>query len=353
MPELGDGQSKEIYVCLEAGATHSGFLTAMELIEAVGPSVNVDGWKWQTHQVDDLIGEDYNVDFVTVRDPNDAGILPRIAKRWDKPIRGILKEREMTFNQWGRVFQTIQNTTADCFSTPGSVEMVTPLVKLGTAGLKISGADMNYLDLIRVCAATGLPVLLDARCTMKELHEAVTVCRGEGNERITIVHCPSGYPAPSDKINLPAITLYRKEFPNFQIGFSDHSTGWGMCIAAVMMGATYIEKTVTVNRNIQSPEHIMSLHCSQVQEFVDEIKSLRYAMQPTPIPEVIDSPHRRSLFMEYPVAEGTVIEMADIQPKRPSNGISVSRISEVVGRVAVRDLVVGHKLSWSDLKPLE
>ena len=337
MPELGDGQSKEIYVCLEAGATHKGFLTAMQLVEAVGHS-NVDGWKWQTHRVDDLIGEDYDVDFVTA------------TGQQHKPIRAMLKEREMDFDHWTTVFDAVRDTGADCFSTPGSVEMVAPLLKLGTAGLKISGADMNYLDLIRMCASTGLPVLLDARCAMSELYAAVQVCQKEGNDRITIVHCPSGYPAPIDKINLPAITLYRKEFPNFQIGFSDHSTGIGMCIAAAMMGATYIEKTVTMNIATEGPEHIMSLHSSEVQQFVNELKFLRDAMWETPIPTVIDSPHRRSLFMEYPVTKGTAIELADLRPLRPSNGISVSDIDKVVGRVAAKDLSARQKLSWDDLE---
>jgi len=171
------------------------------------------------------------------------------------------------------------------------------LEDLGSSAIKIMGADMTHLKLIEAAAETGLPILLDARCTLEELIKAVNVCWDANNIDVTIVHCPAGYPAKAENIYLNEIRGLKKVFPLCDIGYSDHSPGYDMCVAAVAMGATYIEKTVTMDRNQHGPEHIMSLIPAEVGKFVEAIREVEkatissYGVLPEP-----NTLHRRSIF---------------------------------------------------------
>ena len=186
---------------------------------------------------------------------------------------------------------------------------------------------MNYLGLIKAAAATGLPVLLDARATKGELNAAVGACLKADVSNvygITIVHCPTGYPAKDEGANLGMIREYLRLYgpPIAQIGYSDHSTGWSGCIAAVAAGASFIEKTVTLDCSTPGPEHIMSLEPGEVGAMVADVRMTARRLG-TKWPEP-NTQFRRSLFATRDIKAGETITEDMLAFKRPGDGISVA-----------------------------
>ena len=336
-------QSKHgrVHICLEAGATHSGLHSAIRLVDAVGGYIPFDSWKWQTIRADDLVGQDYEITYV------DGG------GEQTESIKKVLRRREMGTNDWVGLFKRIRNHWGyDFFSTPDTEEIVEFLLRIGSSAIKIMGADMTHLKLIKAAATTKLPVLLDARCTFEELERAVSVCYDADNVDVTIVHCPPGYPASADNVYLNEIRGLQEVFPLCQIGFSDHSPGYDMCVAAVALGATYIEKTVTLGRHAPGPEHIMSLEPYEVPEFVEAIREVEkavvqsYGVLPAP-----NTQHRRSIFLTRDKQAGNIIQEADLDYKRPGNigGIGAEEYNEVIGQWFQRNVKKGDLLRPIDV----
>jgi len=329
-----------VHICLEAGATHNGFYSAITLVDMVGGDISFDSWKWQTIWTVNLIGQTYPITYMDA----DGEQTENIGR--------VLTRRELGMFEWKDLFAHIGEWGYDCFSTPDTEETVQFLKGMGSSAIKIMGADMTHLKLIEAAAETGLPILLDARCTLEELNTAVNVCWDANNIDVTIVHCPAGYPAKAENIYLNYIRGLKGEFPLCNIGYSDHSPGYDMCIAAVAMGATYIEKTVTLDRNQHGPEHIMSLIPDEVGKFVEAIREVekatitRYGVLPEP-----NTLHRRSIFLARDVKEGRPLEEADLEYKRPGNigGIGAEEYDEVIGLWSQRDLKKGNVLQRGDI----
>lgn len=334
-----------VHICLEAGATHTGPVSATRLINAVGRTkAKFDSWKWQTIWVNNLIGQDYAITYMDARGEQTESIID------------ILSRREMSPSDWSVIFSRIGDWGYECFSTPDTEFTVSLLKALGSSAIKIMGADMTHLKLIRTAAQTGLPVLLDARCSITELEWAVDACYNVGNTDVTIVHCPAGYPASAENVNLKAIPLLSSAFPLCQIGFSDHSPGYDMCVAAVALGASYIEKTVTLDRNQPGPEHIMSLIPAEVDGFVKAIREVEKAcpLGDGRLPTAVNALHRRSIFLarDIEMGEERPIEGADLEYKRPGNinGIGAEHYQEVIGKWSTKDLKKGSLLQQEDVE---
>ena len=164
------------------------------------------------------------------------------------------------------------------FATVGFEEDLKLLVDLNCDSVKIASADVNHLPLIRKAAKTGMCIQLDTgSSTLGEIEEAVDTTLSEGNTRIIIHQCPSGYPARLQSINLKIIETLRQMF-NFPIAFSDHTPGGDMDIASIVLGANLIEKTITLDRTIRSVEHLFSLEPSDMNVFIKRIRDVEIAM---------------------------------------------------------------------------
>lgn len=342
MPNFLTGRNSQIHVCLEMGATHMGFQKAKTLIagiveEAGGdPDLLPSSLKFQLHRASEIVGENYLVPYTDYEGEKQS------------PIFELLASRQMTPGQWEEISCMVRGAGMGFFATPGSPKDVGRLTLLESIGIKIAGADMNYLGLIQKAAETGLPVLLDARCNLGELSDAVDACFAAENRRVVIVHCPSGYPAPAEKISLGMIPILRDAFPHCQIGFSDHSAGNEMCMAAIALGATYIEKCLTLDRESVGPEHLMSLEPGEVPAFIKSVRDLEKALGGV---EVVPNPqHRRSAFAGRDITVGELIEEGDVVWLRPGDkGISVSDEGKLYGGRALRPIFKGARIVWEDV----
>ncbi|MBI2524651.1 MAG: N-acetylneuraminate synthase family protein [Candidatus Rokubacteria bacterium] len=337
---LGDGNPA--YLVFEAGATHTGLASAKELVRAAAKS-GADAIKFQTIFVDRLMSsQPVAVTYTTT------------TKSVQEDLATILRRRQLTDPEWLELARYAREQGITFFSTPDSPRSVDLLIEAGTPCIKIAGGDMNCLPLIRYAAETRLPVLLDTRGTLGELERAVETCLQAGNEQIVIVYCPSGYPATVEGVRLRSIELLRRTFP-FPIGFSDHSPGIHMNVAALALGAHMIEKTITLDRHQASIEHVMSIEPKELEDFIVCLREVeralsgdRWRMMPGEERDGLKK-MRRSVTLTRDKAAGDIITADDITYKRPGFGIASEFAGLVVGRRLREARPADSILAWEDL----
>ncbi len=337
---VGDGAP--VFIVFEGGATHTGFESARGMVDAAAQA-GADAVKFQTVFARNLMStQDVEFDYGTV------------TGRKRESLFEILTRRELSYEQWTDVRRRADERGVIFFSTPDSPETIDFLVRIGTPAIKIAGGDMNNYPLIGYAAATKLPVLLDTRGALGDLEKAIETCVAQGNEQIVIVHCPSGYPSEIESIHLRMIELYRRLFP-YPVGFSDHSPGHDMNVAAIALGADFIEKTITFDRATAGPEHVMSLLPGELTDFVERLRAVEGALG-APFARVPDEgsrgnvrPARRSVVMLRRATAGETVTAGMVAYKRPGFGIAPELVSLVVGRRLRRDVEQDAPLTWDAL----
>ncbi|ETR66509.1 MAG: N-acetylneuraminic acid synthase [Candidatus Magnetoglobus multicellularis str. Araruama] len=206
-----------------------------------------------------------------------------------------------------------------------------------------------------MAAETGMCIQLDTgNATIGEMEEAVDIILSKGNENIIIHHCPSGYPARLNSINLNVIPTLKRMFP-YPIAFSDHSPGWEFDIAAVSLGANLIEKTITEDRTTRSVEHIFSLEPKSMKLFVQSIRNLEIALGNNRRKLHQDEiqhrkSYRRSAFLKTSVKKGQTLKEAHIEFRRPGFGISPKKFELFDELCFSKNLPAEHMITFSDLE---
>lgn len=227
-------------------------------------------------------------------------------------------------------------------STPFDLESIDYLEKLGMKLWKIPSGEITNLPYLIKIAKTGKPVIMSTgMAELKEVEEAVNVLKEGGAGEITLLHCTTEYPAPFDSVNLKAMNTLRKKLGT-KVGYSDHTTGIEVVVAAVSLGATVIEKHFTLNRNLEGPDHKASLEPEELEVMVNKIRIIEKALGDG-VKRVAEAEKkniaiaRKSIVAAKDIKKGEILSEDNITTKRPGNGISPMQWFEVLGTEAIRD----------------
>lgn len=229
------------------------------------------------------------------------------------------------------------------FSTGFDIECIDLLVSLGMDRFKIPSGEITNLPYLRHVGRLRKPVILSTgMATLGEIDAAITVLElaGTPREQITVLHCNTDYPTPMQEVNLRAMCTMGQVL-GVPVGYSDHTTGIEVPIAAVALGASMIEKHFTLSRQMPGPDHQASLEPDELKAMVSAIRNIERALgdgvkRPTP-GELKNRPiARKSLVARQPIAAGERYSIENITAKRPGTGISPMRWDEVIGRPAPR-----------------
>lgn len=229
-------------------------------------------------------------------------------------------------------------------STPFTVDSVEYLTPFNMPFWKIPSGEITHLPYLIAIAKTGVPVVMSTgMCTMEEIETAMKVLYDNGTKDIKLLHCNTEYPTPFCDVNLKAMETMRNKF-NVEVGYSDHTPGIEVPIAAVAMGATIIEKHFTLDRNMPGPDQKASLEPDEFKVMVDAIRNIEKAMgdgvkKPSPSEEPNIVIARKSIVALRDIKKGEILTEDNIMSKRPANGISPMRWFEVIGTKAIRDFV--------------
>lgn len=340
---IGDrlvGPGHPVYVIAELSANHGHDLGTAKAIVAAAADAGADAVKLQT----------YTADTMTI----DADTPPfRIdeATLWaGRNLYDLYREAAMPWEWHGELQAMATDLGLDLFSTPFDAGAVAFLDDLGTPAMKIASFELVDHDLIRTAAATGRPLIISTgMATIEEIDEAVDAAQDAGATGLILLRCNSSYPAPLDEMDLRTIAAMGERW-SVPIGFSDHTLGTTAATAAVALGASVIEKHLTLRRADGGPDAAFSL---EPHEFVTLVEAVREAHASLGEVRFGPSEHeraslafRRSLFVVADVAAGEALTRDNVRSIRPGDGLPPKHLDAVVDRIAATDIRRGTPLSW-------
>lgn len=344
------GPSHPCFITFEAGPTHNGVESAIELVN-MAARAGADAIKFQILDPERLVADKNQLFSFDILIDKETGETKTVSE----PLYDLLKRRSLSFDEWRKVKKASDDAGIAFFATAGFEDEVLLLTELGCDSIKIASADLNHYPLLRLAAKSGMLVQIDTgNGSLGDVEKAVDVLNDAGCEKILIHQCPSGYPAHLESIHLRMIQTLQHMFP-YPTAFSDHTPGWHMDVAAVALGANLIEKTITMDRCTPSVEHIFSLEEKEAIEFVKVIREVemglgqqRRAMSEQQIQA--RNKVRRSAFIKKNASQNTAIQDIEIEFRRPGDGIQPDEFEKLSDLSINKDLVEGHKLMLSDLK---
>lgn len=258
--------------------------------------------------------------------------------------RALLSALQLTPEMHSDLLQYCSQKDIEFLSTAFDINSLNDLLKLGIKRIKVPSGELTNLPFIEEVARAGLPVILSTgMATMRETQASVEamVRKGLSIGDLTILHCTSDYPAPLHSLNMCNITEIRRILGT-AVGYSDHSLGNEAAIIAVALGATVIEKHITIDRLLPGPDHKASLEPEQFSNFVKSIKDAStalgvYGKFPSETELLNAQVVRKSIVASQKIKKGQIFTLDNITTKRPAGGISPMEWYDVLGKVAIKD----------------
>ena len=319
-------------IIAEAGVNHNGDMQlAWQLIEAAA-GAGADVVKFQTFQADQL---------ATTRAAK-ASYQQQTTDKAENQ-QAMLKRLELSFDQHQQLISYCRNSNIEFLSTAFDDPSIDLLNKVNLKRFKIPSGEITNLPYLRRMGGLGKPLILSTgMANLGEIEAALAVLETAGTNRaqITVLHCTTEYPAPMAEVNLRAMQTVGQAF-GVAVGYSDHTAGIEVPTAAVALGATVIEKHITLDQNLPGPDHKASLEPKEFAAMVRAIRNIEQALgdgikQPT-ASELANLPIvRKSLVAAKEIEAGEAFTAENITAKRPGTGISPMRWDELIGRSSPR-----------------
>lgn len=332
-------------VVAEIGANHDGDAKKAELMLHEIAATGAKAVKFQTYTAEELVADTRRV--IT---------WGAVGKEQKEPIGDLFQRLTLSREAHVDLFQLARELGLEVFSTPFSEEGIDFLMELNVPCFKVAASDVNHLPMLRHIAKTGKPVLLSlGKCTLAEADTAIATLLENGCSELCIMHCVSQYPSPMEEMNLRVIPTLANLYPECVIGFSDHSLGITAPIAAVALGASVIEKHVTLNQEDPGPDHWFSLDMAQLKQLVCGVKDT-YTALGYPRKRVLSCEESerktsiRSLVLRHKVIAGHSLQPEDIKIVRPGGGIAPQFLDAVLGMKVSIDLEENTVLEWEMFK---
>ena len=319
-------------VCIiaEAGVNHNGSLSMAKDLIRTAKECGADIVKFQTAKLDSLVSR-----FAPMAE------YQRENTGREESQKEMLKKLLLPFEVFPVLAEYCQSVGIRFLSTPFDLESISFLNHLQEIW-KIPSGEITNLPYLRAVGRTRKPVILSTGMSeLPEIAAAVRVLRDNGSGNITLLHCTTEYPAPPEEVNLRAMETLHKEF-GLPVGYSDHTRGIEIPIAAAALGAVVIEKHFTLDRGLEGPDHKASLEPDELAEMVRGIRKIESALgdgvkRVTPSEAKNQPVARKSIVAAVPIRKGELLTENMLSVKRPGNGISPMRWDEIIGTYAVRD----------------
>ncbi|MBU4464198.1 MAG: N-acetylneuraminate synthase [Proteobacteria bacterium] len=325
---------KKTFIIAEAGVNHNGNLDmALQMVDAA-VAAGADAVKFQTFKAEKMIASG----------APKAGYQME-ATGLDESQLEMVKKLELDEAAHKTLLNHCQEKNIQFLSTPFDLESIDLLNELGLDIFKIPSGEITNLPYLRKIGALKKEIILSTgMADLGEIKDALGVLTGAGTrlEKITVLHCNTAYPTPFEDVNLRAMLTIKATFPSIQVGYSDHTPGIEIPIAAVAMGAAVIEKHFTLDKNMEGPDHRASLEPDELKDMVKAIRNIETALgngikKPSPS-ELKNKPiARKSIVAAQAIAAGEKFTNDKLTAKRPGTGISPMRWDETIGKKSSRN----------------
>lgn len=326
--------STKVLIIAEAGVNHNGSLDIAKRLVDEAADAGVDIVKFQTFKAEKLVS----------KSAKQAEYQQRNMGKTDDSQYSMLKKLELSPLQHEELIDYCREKGIRFFSTAFDMDSIEYLHSLNLGLWKIPSGEITNYPYLRKIAQYGEPVILSTgMCELSDIEAAIQVLLSYGlqKKQITVLHCNTEYPTPMRDVNLKAMLEIERKF-GVAVGYSDHTEGIEVPIAAVALGATVIEKHFTLDKNMEGPDHKASLEPQDLRAMVKAIRNIEQALGSGH--KVISASERKnievarkSIVAACPIRKGDLLTDGNLTVMRPGNGISPMRWEEVIGTYATRN----------------
>lgn len=357
------GQEQSCFIILDAGVNHNGSMELAKKLVDAAKKAGVDAVKFQTFKSEKIVTPDAEqAEYQT----------KNIGKKESQ--YEMLKRLELTYKDFEELKKYCDKKGIMFLSTPHSCNEDVDLIAKLCPAIKVASGDLINIPLLKYIAHKNLPILLSTGMgTLEEVREAVDTIK-HYNDQLVLLHCTSNYPTPLNEVNLKSMITMYNEF-KLPVGYSDHTEGIIVSVAAVAMGACVVEKHLTIDKTMEGPDHKASLEpheaaalvkqVRRVEKMLKQNKSIDTILNELNIPrEILGDGVKKPMPSEYAtmkvarksvvaaqdIKKGTVITEDMLTIKRPGNGLHPREYYNIIGKTAKKDIAKDSLLSWSYLR---
>ena len=336
---------QKTYVIAEIGANHNGDMALARKMIDVAKECGADAAKFQSWDTTIFSRTVYEKNYFLGDDYRD---------RSDYTLKQIVEEFALGFEQMRELRRYCAEVGIDFATTPFNVPQLEQLVSLDPPFIKIASMDLTNPRLLKAAGRARLPVLLSTGFgTLEEIDRAVRLIEGEGNRDIVLLHCIALYPPADDEVNLDNMDMLRAAF-GYPVGFSDHTTGTEISLAAIAKRAVVLEKHFTLDKTMFGWDHHMSADPDELRAICqarDRIHAALGAARRTVGPRELArrDEYRRSIVAARSIRAGETVTEDAIDFRRPGTGLDPFMVDRIVGMVALRDIAEDTLISLDDL----
>jgi len=320
-----------IYIIAEAGVNHNGNRDLALRLCQEARNCNADAVKFQTFKTEKLVTKQ------TAMAQYQADNIGTVKTQYE-----MAKELELSYEDFAIVKKYCDSLGIDFLSTPDEEDSLDFLVSLGLETLKIGSGEITNVPFLRKAGSKGLDIILSTgMSTMAEVENAYGILVNNGARSVSLLHCTSDYPCSFEDVNLRVIDTLKRTF-NTRIGYSDHTWGIEISLAAVAMGAQIIEKHFTLDRTLPGPDHVVSVEPRELKMLVEKTRNIEIALgdgikEPTSAELKIRPLVRKNIVASKGIKTGEAFTADNLTTKRSSQGIGAENWDTVIGLTARQD----------------
>ncbi len=329
-----------VYIIAEAGVNHNGDLELAKRLCDAAKSAGVDAVKFQTWKTENI---------VTKEAPLAVYQEQNISSKSDSQYE-MLKKLELSYDNFVELQKYCEKIGVRFLSTPDDEESLEFLSGLNLDFIKIGSGEVNNIPYLRKIGAKKQPVILSTGMSfLGDVERAYNILLESGAKSIALLHCTSNYPCPMDEVNLTAMNTLKAAF-DCEVGYSDHTLGIEVPIAAVALGATIIEKHFTLDKNMDGPDHKASLDPEELSQMVKAIRNIELALgdgrkRPNKSEAETSKVVWKSIVATQEITKGQLLTDKNLTVKRTGSGIPASFWDLVIGKKANRNFVEDEVIS--------
>ncbi len=321
----------KVFVIAEAGVNHNGSIEIAKRLVDKAKEAGANAIKFQTFRAEKLV----------TKLLEKAEYQKKETEKDENQLE-MLRKLELSYTDFIELYEYTKLKGIEFLSTPFDLESIDFLSTLGMKRWKIPSGEITNLPYLLKIAKLKMPVILSTgMSTLEEIKIAAKILRENGVNDLTILHATTEYPAPFEEVNLNAMITIKNHL-HLPIGYSDHTKGIEIPIAAVALGAEVIEKHFTLDRNMDGPDHKASIEPDELKRMVEAIRNVEKALgdnekKPTKSEIKNIMVVRKSIVAKKKIKKGEIFTEENLTTKRPGNGISPMHWFDVIGRTAKRD----------------
>jgi len=329
------------FIIAEAGSNHNRDITLAKRLIDVAVEAKADAVKFQL----------FSANRMAARTRHEIVKIGDKFQQYGDTLHEIYRRNELPPEWLPKLHNYAASKGISFLCTPFDKKAVDELEKLDIPCYKIASYELVDLPLIKYVAKTGKPIILSTgMATLAEIEDAIEAANSVGNNNIAILHCGIEYPPRWEDVHLRAMDTIAKAF-GYPVGYSDHTTGIEVPIAAVARGAQIIEKHFTLDNTLEGPDHTFALEPNELSQMVSSIRHVEAALgsskkRPMAAEKIYMERGRRSLFASQVISKGTVITEEMLDVLRPGVGLKPKYMEIVIGRVARVDIAAHDPITW-------